>query len=273
MRVKPIKMRWKTGGVNYSYLLSTYDGKSSWIIDPAETSEVLNVLNNNELKSIKAVVNTHHHHDHSGGNISLINELRKYNVTPNVICGSHMSQNAMEIPTHLQKYELNHLTITCIRTPCHTQDSICYYVEDSRTDEKLLFTGDTLFVAGCGKFFEGDGIQMDDALNKRLLNVIGESNWHRTRIFPGHEYTRSNVAFIRKSIYQNSGENNALDKLELFCNKNEITTGCFTLMDELEYNPFMRLDDPIVRERIGDTSKSWTHSEVISKLREMKNNS
>ena len=56
--------------------------------------------------------------------------------------------------------------MTSIHTPCHTQDSHCFYVEDSKSGERVVFTGDTLFTAGCGRFFEGTPAEMDVALKK-----------------------------------------------------------------------------------------------------------
>lgn len=271
MHVKAIKMRWLTGGVNYSYLLSSQDKAHSWLIDPAEAVEVLPELDEEEMKCIEAIVNTHHHYDHSGGNVAIAAALKKKGISPAVICGSRVSPGATEIPDHLQEYQLGNLKIKCIRTPCHTQDSVCYFAKDADTGEQCIFTGDTLFTAGCGRFFEGTGEEMDQALNRRILDGVSEPNWDTTKVYPGHEYTKSNVDFVRRAIYQNPGDNAALDKLELFCRKNEVSTGHFTLKDELEYNPFMRLDDPSVRDAVGDTAGSMTRAHVMDKLRKMKN--
>jgi hydroxyacylglutathione hydrolase len=63
---------------------------------------------------------------------------------------------------------LTHTIYRCLATPCHTEDSICYYARDT-DDEDVpggLFTGDTLFIAGCGRFFEGTAAQMYDAFAK-----------------------------------------------------------------------------------------------------------
>lgn len=272
MHVKAIKMRWLTGGVNYSYLLTTQDESRSWLIDPAEAVEVLPELNQKQLHSIQAIVNTHHHYDHAGGNVAMLAALKKETGrSVDIIAGSKTSAGATVIPKHEQHFKLGDLEITCIRTPCHTQDSICYHVKDVETNEQAVFTGDTLFTAGCGRFFEGTAEEMDTALNDRILNCVQESNWSSTRVFPGHEYTKGNVDFIRKAIYKNAGDNKAFDALDQFAREHEVTTGHFTLSDELSFNPFMRLEDPFIREVLGDSDCTWSRSQVMNQLRKMKN--
>lgn len=79
------------------------------------------------------------------------------------------------------------LRIRCLATPCHTQDSICYYATDA-APARAVFTGDTLFTGGCGRFFEGDGAQMRRAL-AALAALPAE-----TAVYSGHEYTKGNVS-------------------------------------------------------------------------------
>src|ERR1700733_8005784 len=82
------------------------------------------------------------------------------------------------------------VTIECLATPCHTLDSICFYVSDTKeTRQKGVLPGDTLFQAGCGRFFEGDGRQMHSALT--YLQTLPDD----TVVYNGHEYTKSSVAF------------------------------------------------------------------------------
>jgi len=94
----------------------------------------------------------------------------------------------------------------CVHTPCHTQDSICFYIEDKKTNERGVFTGsappnclldiwtdlqhrDTLFLAGCGRFFEGTPEEMHAALTH--LGKLPDD----TLVFNGHEYTKGSVKF------------------------------------------------------------------------------
>jgi hydroxyacylglutathione hydrolase len=130
-------------------------------------------------------------------------------------------------------------------------------VVDNKTNERAVFTGDTLFISGCGRFFEGTGEEMDKALNGILGKLPKD-----TRVYPGHEYTGSNIKFSQTIL-----NNDAMKKLADFTNKNEQTTGKFTIGDELEFNPFMRLGDPAVQKATGATNPV----EVMSRLREMKN--
>jgi len=100
---------------------------------------------------------------------------------------------------------------------------------------------------------------MDVALNKVLGSLPDD-----TKVYPGHEYTKSNVAFALKVI-----QNDAIKKLESFANENKVTTGHFTIGDEKKHNVFMRLEDPEIQKAVGSTSRV----DVMAKLREWKNSS
>lgn len=254
MHIESIPMRWGTGD-NYAYLLVDSPTKNAWLIDPAQPSDVLSYFKkNNPSFELKAIVNTHHHYDHSDGNDDF---HAKYPDLP-VIAGKD-SPLVSYTPSHQEVIDLgDNLSITALHTPCHTQDSICYYVKDSSTGEKAVFTGDTLFISGCGRFFEGTGKEMDKALNSVLAKLPKD-----TKVYPGHEYTKSNVKFS-KTILQNE----AIKKLDAFVKENEFTTGKFTIGDELEFNPFMRVNDPTVQKVTGASNSV----DVMTKLREMKNN-
>jgi len=120
-----------------------------------------------------------------------------------------------------------------------------------------VFTGDTLFIGGCGKFFEGTAAEMHAALNGRLAALPDD-----TRVFPGHEYTRSNVKFL---LSVSTSE--AILALRDFAENNKETQGKFTIGDEKRHNVFMRVDTEEMRNVTGETEPVA----VMGKLREMKN--
>lgn len=263
MHVDYIPMRWGSGD-NYCYILTDDTTKESWIIDPAEPDEVIPELEKRgDALKFTAVVNTHHHYDHAGGNKSLLQYFKqKYgNVLP--LYAGKDSPAVSHTPKHKEVLKLgSNIEVQALHTPCHTQDSICWYAVDKKSSQKVLFAGDTLFTAGCGRFFEGTGAEMDQVLNKIFPTFVDED----TKVYPGHEYTASNVKFA-KIILKN---NLALKNLEETIKGKEFTTGLFTLKDEYSYNPFMRLDD---KEVISATNGQKDHAQIMDTLRLMKNKS
>lgn len=96
-------------------------------------------------------------------------------------------------------------------------------MEDSATNERAVFTGDTLFIGGCGRFFEGNATEMHHALNEVLAALPDD-----TKVYPGHEYTKGNVKFAKKVLKDDA----AVKKLDEFCQANKETQGKFTIGDE-----------------------------------------
>lgn len=255
MHIQSIPM-WVGSGNNYAYLVVDDRSKDAVIIDPANPPEVAPILKeaiSSGKINLTAVVNTHHHGDHAGGNKKLLAELG----TPGLaIVGGKDCEGVTKTPAHEEVFQLGDIKVTSVHTPCHTQDSICFFMEDGTG--RAVFTGDTLFVSGCGKFFEGNAAEMHEALNKRLGSLPDD-----TVVYPGHEYTKSNVKFAISVL-----QSEPVKKLEEFAASNQVTTGEFTLADEKKHNVFMRLDDPAVQKATGATDPV----DVMAKLREMKNN-
>lgn len=125
-----------------------------------------------------------------------------------------------ETPSHKSTFNIGAIKVTALHTPCHTQDSICYFLEDG--EDRAVFTGDTLFIGGCGRFFEGTPEQMQKALNETLAALPDD-----TKVYPGHEYTKGNVKFAKKVL-----DNDAIKRLDDFTQVNKETQGKFTIGDE-----------------------------------------
>merc|ERR1711988_750684 len=255
MHIQSIPM-WVGSSNNYAYLVVDDKSKDAVIIDPANPPEVAPVLKEaieGGKINLKAIVNTHHHWDHSGGNKKLLEELK----TPKLsIIGGKDCEGVTETPSHQSTFKIGNIDVEAVHTPCHTQDSICWYMRDG--DEKAVFTGDTLFIGGCGRFFEGNAEEMHKALNERLASLPDE-----TIVYPGHEYTKANIKFA-VSVLQSEPVKN----VEKFAEENQVTTGKFTIKDEKLHNVFMRLEDPVIQQATGEREPV----KVMAKLREMKNN-
>ena len=236
------------------------------VIDPANPPEIAPVLKDKLGKgeiNLTAIVNTHHHWDHAGGNQAML-KIPEFKGLP--VIGGKDCEAVTKTPPENEKFKIgSSITVTPIYTPCHTQDSICWFAEDADTGEKAVFTGDTLFLGGCGKFFEGTAAEMSKALSK--LGALPDE----TVVYPGHEYTKSNVKFLNSvtSKIKDQKVVDAVKRLDEFAEKDKITTGKTTIAQEREWNLFMRSDTKEMEEVTGTTGKV----DVLGKLREMKNNS
>ncbi|EUC49955.1 hypothetical protein COCMIDRAFT_83160 [Bipolaris oryzae ATCC 44560] len=253
MHIQSIPM-WEGTGNNYAYLVSDDKTKEAVIIDPAHPPEVLPVLKEQTttggLKLTK-IINTHHHHDHAGGNTEI---LKAFNLP---IIGGRDCEKVSTTPAHNETFNIGSINVKALHTPCHTQDSICFYFEDG--NDRAVFTGDTLFIGGCGRFFEGNPEQMHKALNETLAALPDD-----TKVFPGHEYTKGNVKFAKTVL-----NNDAIKKLDTFSQENKQTQGKFTIGDEKQHNVFMRVTDPELQKVTGKTEPI----DVMGALRAMKDKS
>ncbi|KIV99435.1 hydroxyacylglutathione hydrolase, variant, partial [Verruconis gallopava] len=254
MHIQSIPM-WTGTGNNYAYLVSDDKTKEATIIDPANPPEVLPVLkeqtDGGKIKLI-SIINTHHHRDHAGGNAEL---LKHYKVP---VVGGKNCDKVSETPADGSTFKIGEgIKVKALHTPCHTQDSICYFFEDG--DQRAVFTGDTLFIGGCGRFFEGKPEEMHKALNVTLASLPDD-----TRVYPGHEYTKGNVKFAL-SVSQDE----ETKRLEALAMNNTQTQGKSTIGDEKRYNVFMRVNDPAMQKVTGETDPV----KVMGKLRSMKDHS
>lgn len=256
MHIQSIPM-WVGSSNNYAYLVTDEASKDAVIIDPANPPEVAPVLKeaiDAGKINLTAIINTHHHWDHAGGNDKILSQFKSLKLP---VIGGKDCNSVTKTPKHEETFKIGQkISVKALHTPCHTQDSICWLMEDG--DEKVVFTGDTLFIGGCGRFFEGTPAQMHTALNETLASLPDD-----TKVYPGHEYTKQNVKFLATVL-----DTEPVKKLQSFAENNQQTQGKFTIGDEKQHNVFMRVTDPAVQKATGKTDPV----DVMGKLREMKNN-
>ena len=152
-------------------------------------------------------------------------------------------------------FQLGGEDVQVLGVPCHTRGHVAYLWDGN------LFCGDTLFVAGCGRFFEGEAREMDEALNHVFGSLPGT-----TKVYCGHEYTVGNLLFARSVEPDNQQVQEKLVWAQQQRAKG-LSTVPSTLEEEWSYNPFMRVGEPDVQKQVG-------HDEPVSvmkALRELKN--
>lgn len=151
------------------------------------------------------------------------------------------------------------LNILALHTPCHTKGHISYYVTGKDGESPAVFTGDTLFVAGCGKFFEGTAEQMHQSLCVTLASLPKP-----TLVYCGHEYTVKNLEFALTVEPNNEKIQQKLSWARQQRQAN-LPTIPSTLEEELETNPFMRVNNPEIQEKLGCKSPIDTLREIRNK--------
>ncbi|XP_050209625.1 hydroxyacylglutathione hydrolase cytoplasmic-like [Mercurialis annua] len=244
---------------NYAYLIIDEDTKEAAVVDPVEPQKVLDLANLHGVH-LKFLLTTHHHWDHAGGN-----EKMKELVPGIQVCGGSLDN--VKACTHLvhngDTFTLgSHLTILALHTPCHTKGHISYYVTGKEGDHPAVFTGDTLFIAGCGKFFEGTAEQMYQSLCVTLGSLPKP-----TQVYCGHEYTIKNLQFAL-SIEPDNVKLHEKLKWAQKQRQEGLPTIPSTIEEELETNPYMRVDLPELMAKVGCESPV----ETIQKLRKQKDN-
>ncbi|XP_032677463.1 hydroxyacylglutathione hydrolase, mitochondrial-like isoform X3 [Odontomachus brunneus] len=241
---------------NYMYLIVDEATKEAAIVDPVDPDSVATAVTQNNVKLTK-VLTTHHHWDHAGGNAKL---LKTFTDLP-VYGGDDRIEAINHKVTHNDTFNIGNLSVKCLSTPCHTRGHICYYVT-GEGHPPSVFTGDTLFAGGCGRFFEGTADQM----YKALIEVLG-SLPEETEVYCGHEYTTNNLKFGLHVEPDNAAIQQKLDWANTQRNNN-IPTVPSTIKDEKSTNPFMRVHEPSVMKHAQQNEPIQT----MSYLRREKDN-
>tara|TARA_B100000945_G_scaffold179470_1_gene143875 strand:+ start:32 stop:751 length:720 start_codon:yes stop_codon:yes gene_type:complete len=227
---------------NYAYLLIDNTNNTACIIDPSEASPIINYLEKNKIK-LSFILNTHHHYDHVGGNKKL-KEIYGAKVIGYIDDKKKIPEIDIIVKNN-QIWKEKNFEAKIIHIPGHTKGHICFYF----FNEKIIFSGDTLFSLGCGKIFEGTYAQMFESLN--FFKTLPQD----TNIYCGHEYTLKNSEFCLKHDPNNLNLKKKIQKIKEKLNKN-LPTLPTTIKDEIECNIFLRTEN----------------LENFSKLRDLKDN-
>jgi hydroxyacylglutathione hydrolase len=206
---------------NYAYLVM--DGPRAAIVDPSEHAPVLEVVKREGVK-LEAIWLTHHHWDHIGG-VDGILAAHPGAITSVVAHGSDKPRiaKATKLVDEGDVVELGSLRAKILHNPGHTLGAISYWIEDG---DGAVFTGDTLFAAGCGRVFEGTPEMMFASLHK--IAALPPS----TRVYFGHEYTAANLKFAAHVEPNNKAIKERAAKLS-------VPSTPSTIAEELATNPFL----------------------------------
>lgn len=226
---------------NYMYLLIDEKTGTCAAVDPVEPDKIMAASKDEGVK-VSVLLTTHHHWDHAGGN----EQLLKLTGPIPVYGGDSRIGGLTNKVNHDDKFKIGSLSVQCLFTPCHTSGHICYYVTGDG-EEPAVFTGDTLFSAGCGRFFEGNPSQMYTA----LVEILAKLPSH-TKVFCGHEYTINNLKYALHAEPDNTDMKAKLSWAESQRAKG-LPTIPSTIAEELKINPFMRVGSPSAQKHTGKT--------------------
>jgi hydroxyacylglutathione hydrolase len=247
---------------NYIWML--HNGTDAVVVDPGEAAPVIKTLHEKGL-TLAAILVTHHHADHIGG----IDELKSSLHLPADFivygpAGEHIPQTTHEL-TEGDHIEVLGLQFEIIDVPGHTAGHIAY-AQRGEPHAPLLFCGDTLFSAGCGRLFEGTPAQMFDSLSK--LSALPADS----RVCCTHEYTLSNLRFAAAVEPGNVTRAAYHERCNALRAAGHITLPS-SLALELQINPFLRCQqEEVVTQALAHGAASADPVHVFAALREWKNN-
>ncbi len=243
---------------NYAYLVVNPATHEAIAIDPAEAGPLLDAAT--ELGAqINAIFNTHHHWDHCGANEELA-KATGARIQASVIEGDKIPGLAVALQPG-QTIHVNGFAIRVLRLPGHTDGHVGYLFD------RDLFCGDVLFVAGCGRIFEGTPAQMYESLNATIGSLADD-----TRIWCGHEYTVKNLQFAATLEPRNAAVAERLSRAEAERAAGKPTIPS-TVGEERTFNPFLRVTSPELIASLAqrDPAQKTDPVSVFAAVRELKN--
>lgn len=247
---------------NYIWIATESSGNRACVVDPGDAAPVIDYLEANNL-TLTDIFITHHHPDHTGG----IEQLSaKY--SPRIV-GPQASniQGLTDTVAEGDQIALFDHAFSVIEVPGHTLDHIAFFCNNDSNNSPILFCGDTLFAAGCGRLFEGTPLMMFESLAK--LTALSAN----TKVYCTHEYTMANLQFALAADPENE-----LLKNRIVAEQEKRDAGTPTLPSsvelELATNPFLRCLNPaLVKSAENQLGRNPDNEvEVFAALRSWKDN-
>jgi len=239
---------------NYIFLLHEPASGNTAVVDPAVAEPVLVMLGKRNWQ-LTYILNTHHHWDHVGANLEL-----QQQTGCRIIASNYDRERIPGIDESVgegDRIQLGGSTGMVLETPGHTLGHIVYYFPDAQA----LFCGDTLFVMGCGRLFEGSAAQLFDSLQK--LQQLPDA----TRVFCAHEYTRNNARFALSVEPDNAELHKAIEDIDRLRSQ-DLPTVPSTISQEKACNPFFRTDSATIQKTLD--MQGQPPVEVFTRLRTLK---
>jgi hydroxyacylglutathione hydrolase len=240
---------------NYGVLIRDAEAGVTAAIDAPDASQVAAALKEKGWR-LTHILTTHHHGDHTAGNLALKAETKCTIIGPR--------GEAAKVPGIDKQvgegdtFKFGSFEVRVLDTPGHTAGHITYLIPSAG----VAFVGDTLFAIGCGRVIEGNAQMMWNSLQK-LMALPKE-----TQVYCGHEYTQSNAKFALTIEPENAAlvkRAKEVDQLRA-AGKPTLPTN---IGIELETNPFLRPSVPAIQQRLGMTGKpEW---QIFGEIRERKN--
>jgi hydroxyacylglutathione hydrolase len=242
---------------NYGYLIVCPKTNMAAIIDPSEAEPVLQRIEQQKV-TLTAILNTHHHRDHTGGNEGLLASGRSLAVFGHKTDSGRIP-GINRLVDEDDEVEIGELRGKVLFIPGHTTGHVAYLFAGA------LFCGDTLFTGGCGRLFEGTAEQMHGSL-KKLMALPDQ-----TKIYCGHEYTESNLRF---AVTLEPGNRKLASRFERVqgLRTRGVPTVPSTLEEEKQTNPFLRWDSKEIQNTLRDRSPELRLDpvSVFAKVRQLK---
>ncbi|MEL7037391.1 MAG: hydroxyacylglutathione hydrolase [Cyanobacteria bacterium J06592_8] len=243
---------------NYIFLLHDPTNHVAAVVDPAESTPVLKRLEELQAELV-AIFNTHHHHDHVGGNRQLLQRFPQATVYGGAEDQGRIPGQQVFLREGDQ-VQFGDRTGEVFFVPGHTRAHIAYYFPaETEQETGELFCGDTLFAGGCGRLFEGTPQQMVNSLTK--LRSLPDN----TRVWCAHEYTLKNLKFAVTVDENNANLQERFEQVKLARSQDRATVPSTIGVEKLT-NPFMRWDCPDLQLRV----KSQDPVQTFARLRGMK---